>query len=59
MCLKRIDTTSIDGMRVHHNFTKKHWRLKDKTPAEVAKIKGDRLNKWQTLMQNASLHMYE
>ena len=43
--LRRIYTTLIDGMRMYYNFTKKYVRLKDKTPAEVAKIKVDGLSK--------------
>ena len=57
--LKKIDTPLIDGMRVYYNFTKKHGGLGGKTPAEAAKIKVDGLNKWKTLIQNASLHTYE
>ena len=30
-----------------------------RTPADAAKIKVERLNKWQTLIENASLHTYE
>ena len=59
LALGELIPTLIDGMRVYHNFTKKHWWLKNKTPAEVDKIKVDGLNKWQTLIQNASLHTYE
>ena len=57
--LRRIYTTLIDGIRMYYNFTKKHVGLKDKTPADVDKIKVDGLNKWQTLIQNTSLHTYE
>ena len=40
------------------------WRCGDiglggKTPAEASNIKVQCLNKWQTLIQNASLHSYE
>ena len=57
--LKKMDTPIIDDMRVYYNFTKKHGGLGGKTPAEAAKNKVKGLNKWQTLIQNASLHTYE
>lgn len=57
--LKKTNTPLIDGMRTHYNFTKKHISLNGKTPAEASNILVDGTNKWQTLIQNASLHAYE
>ena len=54
--LKKMNTPIIEGMRVYYNYTKKHSGLKGKTPAEEAMIKVDGLNKWITLIQNASLY---
>ena len=53
--LKKIDTPIIEGMRVYYNFTKKHGALGGKTPAQASLIEVDGLNKWKTLIQNASL----
>ena len=57
--LKRSDTPLIDGYQAFYNYTKKHIGLGGKTPAEASNIKVAGLNKWQTLIQNVSLHMYE
>ena len=53
--LKKMDTPIIDGMRVYHNFIKKHIALNGMTPAESASIQIDGRNKWKTIIQNASL----
>ena len=57
--LKKSDTTLIGDYQVFYNYTKKHMGLGGKTPAEASNIKVAGLNKWQTLIQNASLHTYE
>ncbi len=54
--LKKKDTPIFDGMKAYYNFTKKHSALKGKTPAEQAMIKVDGLNRWKTIIQNASLY---
>ena len=54
--LKKKDTPIFDGMKTYYNFTKKHGALKGKTPAESAMIKVDGLNRWKTIIQNASLY---
>ena len=46
---------SLDGLFIYRI----HIDLGDKNPAESSNIKVDRLNKWNTLIQNASLHTYE
>ena len=57
--LKRSDTSLIGDYQAFYNYTKKHIGLGGKTPAEASNIKVAGLNKWQTLIQNASLHTYE
>ena len=57
--LKKSDTALIGGYQAFYNYTKKHIGLGGKTPAEASNIKVDGLNKWNTLIQNASLHTYE
>ena len=57
--LKKTDTALIGGFMAYYNYTKKHIGLGNKTPAEDSYIKVVGLNKWQTLIQNASLHTYE
>ena len=54
--LKKIDTSILDGMKMHYNFTKKHGALKGKTPSEETMIKVDGKNRWKTIIQNASLY---
>jgi hypothetical protein len=46
--------SSLNGMRVYHNYIRPHEGLNGKTPAEACgiELKGD--NKWITLIQNAS-----
>ena len=57
--LKKSDTVLIGSYQVFYNYTKKHIGLGGKTPAETSNIKVCGLNKWQTLIQNASLHSYD
>jgi hypothetical protein len=42
------------GMQIYHNYIRPHQALKGKTPAEVAGIKVEGVNKWLTIIQNAS-----
>ena len=57
--LKKSDTVLIGGYQAFYNHTKKHIGLCDKTPDEDSNIKVAGLNKWKTLIQNASPHIYE
>ena len=57
--LKKMNTSLIGGFRTCYNYTKKHIDLKGKIPAEASKIKVEGSNKWQTLIQNASLHTWK
>jgi putative transposase len=52
--LKNTDSPILKGIQVYHNFIKPHMGLNGKTPAEVAGIKVEGENKWQTIIQNAS-----
>ena len=49
----------IDSMKMYNNCTRKHMGLKGKTPTESSNIKVEGINKWNTLIQNASLHISE
>ena len=51
------DTPVFDGMRVHYNHCRRHDSIA-KTPAEAAGIHTEGRNKWKTIIQNASLHLY-
>ena len=57
--LKKSDTALIGGYQAFYNYTKKYIGLGGLTPAEASNIKVQGLNKWKTLIQNASLHIYE
>ncbi len=54
--LKKMDTPIIEGMKVYYNFTKKHGALNGQTPAQASMIEVDGVNKWKTIIQNASLN---
>ena len=54
--LKKMDTAILDGMRVYYNYTKKHGGIKNKTPAQASMIEVEGVNKWKTIIQNASLN---
>lgn len=53
--LKKKDTPILKGMQIFHNYVRPHMALEGKTPAEKAGIEVKGLNKWMTLIQNASL----
>ena len=44
----------IDGFRIYYNFIRPHMALNGKTPAEKCGITVEGMNKWMTLIQNAS-----
>ena len=56
--LGTADTPVFEGMKVHYNHVRGHDALKNKTPAEAAGISVEGANKWKTIIQNASLHLY-
>ena len=51
---KREDSPLIAGLQIYHNYVRPHMGLDGKTPSEVAGIKVDGIDKWLTLIQNAS-----
>ena len=53
--LKREDTPILKGLRLFHNYIRSHEGLGGKTPSEVAGVKVEGENKWQTIIQNASI----
>jgi putative transposase len=52
--LKRTDSPIIKGYQLYHNFFRPHQALKGKTPAELAGISIEGVNRWITVIQNAS-----
>ncbi len=57
--LKREDSPILKGLQIYHNFMRPHQSLNGKTPAEMAGIRIEGLDKWLTLIQNASKHRKE
>jgi transposase-like protein len=53
--LEKSDTPIPTGYRIFHNYVRPHMALKGKTPAEAAGIRLDGVNKWITLIQNATV----
>lgn len=54
--VKKMDTPVLKGYQLYHNYFREHEGLQWKTPAEVAGIKIEGANKWQTVIQNAAYH---
>jgi transposase-like protein len=52
--LKRPDSPILAGYRLYHNYVRPHEALEGKTPAEKAGIEIKGVDKWLTLIQNAS-----
>ncbi len=52
--LKNADSPILKGIQVYHNFIRPHESLKGQTPADLAGIKVNGENKWETIIQNAS-----
>jgi len=52
--LKKDDSPIIKGMQIHHNYIRSHMGIDGMTPSEKAGIKVEGLNKWITIIQNAS-----
>ena len=53
--LKINDSPMITGYEIHHNFIKPHMGLNGKTPADMAGIEVQGVNKWKTIIENASV----
>ncbi len=52
--LKTDDSPILKGMQIHHNYIRSHMGINGDTPSERAGIKVEGLNKWITIIQNAS-----
>ncbi len=52
--LKNMDTPILTGMQIYHNYIRPHEGLNGATPADKAGIKVEGVNKWKTIIQNAS-----
>jgi hypothetical protein len=53
--LKEVDTPILTGYQIYHNYVRPHQGLDGKASAEVCGINIMDMNKWQTIIQNASL----
>jgi putative transposase len=53
--LKKMDTPILTGYQIFHNYFREYEGLNGITPAEASGIKIEGQNKWQTVIQNASL----
>jgi transposase-like protein len=51
--IKTVDTPTLKGAQIYHNFIKPHEGLGGRTPAEACGIKVEGQDKWITLIQNA------
>ena len=52
--IKRADSPILKGYQLYHNFIRPHEALNGQTPSERAGIKVGGLDKWLTIIQNAS-----
>jgi putative transposase len=52
--LKKADTAILPGYQIYHNYVRPHEALKGKTPADVCGIDIQGVNRWKTLIENAS-----
>jgi hypothetical protein len=53
--LKDENSPILKGMQIHHNFIRPHMGLANEiTPGEAAGIKVEEVDKWLTIIQNAS-----
>lgn len=52
--LKKVETPSIPGYQIYHNYVRPHEALESKTPADACGIEVQGECKWLTLIQNAS-----
>lgn len=53
--LKKMDTPILKGYEIYHNYFRSHEGLGGKTPSEACGIIIEGENKWNTLIENASL----
>jgi putative transposase len=52
--LKKADTPILRGYQIYHNYISEHEGLGGKTPAEACGIQIEGVDKWRTLIENAS-----
>ena len=52
--LKNMDTPILKRAQIYHNYVRPHEGLHGKTPADAAGIEVQGVNKWLTIIQNAS-----
>ena len=52
--LKKKRTPILQGYQLYHNYIRPHEALDGKTPSEACGITIEGMNKWKTLIQNAS-----
>lgn len=52
--LKQKRTVILQGYQLYHNYVRPHMALDGKTPAEACGIQIEGLDKWKTLIENAS-----
>ena len=53
--LKRTDTPILTGYQIYHNYMRPREGLNGKTPAEKCGINVEGINRWKTLIENASI----
>jgi len=53
--LKKADTPILKGYEIFHNYLRPHEGLEGKTPSEACGIEIKGVNKWKTLIENASM----
>jgi len=53
--LKIKETPILQGMQIYHNFIKPHEGLDGKIPAKAYGIEIIGVDKWKTLIENASI----
>lgn len=52
--VKSAESPLFDGYQIYHNYFRPHLSLDGRTPAEAAGVNIQGVNKWITLIQNAS-----
>jgi transposase InsO family protein len=52
--VKKEDSALIKGLQIYHNYVRPHMALDNQTPADKAGIIVKGVDKWLTLIQNAS-----
>jgi hypothetical protein len=53
-CNVGVQLTSVNRMQTYYNYVRSHEALDGKTPSEAAGIEVKGVNKWLTLIQNAT-----